>query len=304
MGTRYQDAWLRTQFAPDPDRFTVETPPDPGHGDKSDATAPVIMMDAPVLQGGGEIFTDSIFENDMPLPVGRQIDETPLNDDGTGRSTPEIKGHGYGGIFRPLSSHEPTVGDDTYAPGYGRGALGSVRGRDVGVDEKVTHEYGRPYRFHNEDFFGVTTEGMNNPPITQDPGDPVLRRGLNAYSENDGDGGRTRGNNTSSWTVNMPSWKKGIYYQSNVNRDFNPPNRTHGQVRMIRPDIVTIIGDAPPPDDSDKYASPFSSLQKFLPKRRKLTGIRRVPGPWDEEILANAPDPVFTGMSADGMVVQ
>lgn len=281
---RYTDAWLKTQFAPDPDRFTVHTPPDPGHGDKSDAQAPTIMMDAPVLQGGGEVHLgDSLFENMHNIAPPVRIDKTPI--DGSG--PPSERGHGYGGTTRPLSQDE----------GYGRGILGMLRGRDLGAAKRETSQFGRPYRFFNEQWFGTQTTGMEPPPITEGSGDRVLRRGLNAYPENDGDSGRPR-----AWTVNMPSWKRGLYIGSNVNRDFTPPHRTHGQVRMVRPDIVTIIGDAPPPDKPDKYASPFSSLQKFMPKRRKIRGIRRVPTPFDEDIVANAPDPFVSG-GADGMIV-
>jgi hypothetical protein len=72
---------------------------------------------------------------------------------------------------------------------------------------------------------------------------------------------------------------------------------------MVEPDIVTIIGDAPPPEKSDVYASPFSSLQKFMPTRRRPRGIRRDPAPWDEDLLAVTPVGVITPLGVDGMVV-
>ena len=146
---------------------------------------------------------------------------------------------------------------------------------------------------------------MEPPPITQGPaGDAVLRRGLNGYPENDGDGGRP-----TSWSVQEDietvggTWRRGDYEQSNIQRRFRPPFRRHGEVKMVEADIVTIIGDAPPPDKPDVYASPFSSMAKFMPKRRRVMGIRRDPGAWDEDLQAR--EPSYEGMaSVDGMVIQ
>lgn len=289
MVTKYTDAWANQhQFYPEGERFTVETPPDPGHGDMSEAPNAIIMQDAPVLQGGGEIGGEFLFENFVHLPPATRIDNTPVEGDGTGSD----RGRGYGGTFRPLSA----------ALAYGRGILGGVRGRDLGADERETKQFGRPYRFWNEHYFNYLLEGFAPPPITKGPGDPVLRRGLNAYDENNGSGGRVRGIGPGSWKVPSPSWRYGWYLGSNVNRDFTPPNRTHGEARMVRPDIVTIVTSAPPPAKSDKYASPFGSLQKFMPKRRKIRGVRTVPGPWDDELVADAA-PNFELPSIDGMVV-
>lgn len=288
---RFTDAWARAQFAPDLDRFTVETPPDPGHGDMSEPSNAVVMQDAPVLQGGGEIVTDALFECYQHLPPAVEIDKTPVGGHGTVRD----RGHGYGGTTQPLGAAE----------GYGRAVMGSERGDDRGADRRATGQVGRPWRKYNEQWFGLTTIGMGRPPITDGPGDDVLRRGLNAYPENDGPGGRQRGNGSSSWTVNNPSYKPGLYQSSNVNRDFSPPHRTHRMVRMNRPDVVTIIGNAPPPDKPTKYDSPFTSLQQFglnIAGRRR-PGMRRVPGPWDEALVATAPTQSVPTGAADGMVV-
>lgn len=288
MATRYTDAWRnQQQFYPEGERFTVETPPDPGHGDMAEPNSAVVMMDAPVLQGGGEIISDAIFENYEHLPPASRIDDTPVS----GSGTVAERGHGYGAIFYPLSS----------AVAYGRGLLGGVRGRDLGAPKKGTSQTG-PYKFFNEQWFGTFLVGMSAPPITEGPGDRVLRRGLNAYPENDGSGGRVRAIGPGSWDVNTPSWRKGWYLGSNVNRDFTPPNRTHTTTRMVRPDIVTIVTSAPPPTKSDKYASPFFSLQKFRPKARRTRGLRRVPGPWDDQIIAEAP-PSLEVAPIDGAVI-
>jgi hypothetical protein len=287
MQTTYRDAWLKQQFYKDPDRFTVETPPDPGHGDTSELPNAIVMQQAPIAPGEGLIFSDIAWENSTHLTQPNPIDTTPID----GQGTPVDRGHGYGGIFRPEE-----------APKYGRGPLGAVRGRNLGAPRKQTGQLGRPYRFFNEKWFATLTQGYEPPPITEGTGDPELRRGLNAYPENDGDGGRTRGNGTNSWRVNIPSWKRGTYQGSNIQRDFTPPNRTHTNARMVRPDIVTIVGDSPPPPKSDKYSSPFTALQKFLPKRRRVSGLRKAPGPWDEAIVSTSPQPI-SPTPIDGLVV-
>lgn len=300
----YANAWLNQQqnrWTPDRDRFTVETPPDPAHGDFSVPPEAVVMQGAPPAEAGGDIVSDVNWENAKHLPTSHLIDRTPVD----GQGTVQQRGHGYGGTSRPYAKNVPRTGDFNRTPGYGRGFLGFFRGRDDGAAKDQTSQPPK-YQFFNEQWFGVITSGFAAPPITSGPGDRVLRRGLNAYPENDGDGGRTRDggvNVGSSWTVNMPSWKRGDYLRTNVNRDFTPPNRTHDNARFNRPDVVTIIGDAPPPTESDKYASPFTSLQKFLPKRRRIRGIRRVPGPFDEQSIVDT-QATFEIPSADGMIVQ
>lgn len=275
---RYEGAWRRqaSEWYPDPDRFTVHGPPDPGHGDKREAPAP-LMMDAPVLQGGGEIFTDATWENHEHLPPSVLIDSEPVE----GHGTPEQSGHGYGGTYR--------IGAST-------AELGAVRGRDRGAAKKQTSDSPK-YRFFNEVFFGFFTRGFEPPPITTNPGNPVFIRGINGHPLNNGPQERP-----TAWTVEGDGWRRGDYEGSNVDRDFTPPNRRHGEVRMVEPDIITIIGDAPPPSKPDVYASPFSSLQKFLPKRRRVSGMRRDPGPFDEDMVAQS-TPVTVSQSADGMVV-
>jgi len=283
---RYEGAWLRSQadWYADPDRFTVNTPTDPAHGDKSDAPPP-LMMDAPVLQSGGEIYSDAIIQGYTELPPAMPIDHTPVQ----GQGTPEESGHGHGGIT---------------TPGADIGLLASRRGLDEGAAKRATSST-TPYRFFNENFFGFFTKGFEPPPITQGPGDAVLRRGLNGYPENDGEGGRP-----TAWNVDADiaivggTWRRGDYEGSNVQRDFTPPNRRHGEVKMVEADIITIIGDAPPPSKSDTYASPFSSLQKFLPKRRKVGPLRQDPGPWDEDIVANTAGITSLAPSSDGLVAR
>ncbi len=258
---RYEGAWARqaAEWFQDPDRFTVSGPTDPAHGDKSDAPPP-LMMDAPVLQDTGDIYTDVMWENHDNLPPGDPIDRTPID----GQGTPEQSGHGYGGVFRL---------------GATSGDLGNARGRDVGAPTRST-KTSTVYQKHDETHFGTYTVGDEPPPITRIPNNPALIRGINGYPANDGDAGRP-----GSWTVNVPSWRRGDYFGSNVQRNFRAPSFRPG-IKMVEPDIVTIIGDQTPPDQWDPYASPFSSLQRFLPWRRKVQGIRRDPGPWDEDLQA------------------
>jgi hypothetical protein len=260
--TRYTGAWARsaTQWYEDPDRFTVSGPTDPAHGDKANAPPP-LMMDAPTLHDTGDIYTDAIWENYHNLPPSDPIDRTPAE----GQGPPGESGHGYGGVFRITATDAE---------------LANARGRDLGASRRATQTT-PVYKKHDETFFGTHTIGFDPPPITHISNNPGLIRGINGYPANDGSGGRP-----GSWRVNAPSWRRGDYYQENVQRDFSPPDRRHGQFKMVEVDSVTIIGDQPPPDQWDPYAPPVSSLQRFLPWRRRVRGIRRDPGPWDEDMQA------------------
>lgn len=297
----FADTWLRSQWEPDRDRFTVETPPDPGHGSTAEEPNAVVMQDAPIAQGGGEIVSGDVqMEHDFPRAKTVRIDETPV-----GHGPPAEKaGHGYGGVFGFFDATE----------GYGRGILGALRGRDLGADRRATVQVGRPWRFHDDDYFGTETDGMTSTPLAGSPaGNPVLVRGINAYAANDGDGGRQRPDvesglqSRSSWRVNAPSWKVGRYLGSNVQRGaFHPPIRTHHEVKYGQPDIVTIVGDAPPPTRPTKYDPPWSSLKQFglnVPGRRR-PAMRRQPEPWDEDVVvANTDRGQIGGEVADSMVV-
>lgn len=289
----FKDTWLRSQWSPDPDRFTVETPPDPEHGDRAEPANAVVMQDAPLLQGGGEIVTDACMEHDFYRSKTVVIDQTPV-----GHGPPAGKaGHGYGGWFGFFDATE----------GYGRGILGALRGRDLGADRRATVQVGRPWRFSDDNYFGTMTAGAHDTPLSDETAAPVLVRGLNAYPANDGPGGRTRGDGTGSWTVNGPSWKPGLYLGSNVQRGaFHPPIRTHRAMKWNQPNIVTVVGDAPPPVRPTKYDSPFGSLQQFglnVPGRRR-PAMRRQPEPWDNEVVtANTDRAQVEGQVADSMVV-
>jgi hypothetical protein len=289
----FKGTWLRQQWQADPDRFTVEGAPDPDHGNRDEPSNAVVMQDAPLLQGGGEIVTDACMEQDYPTAKTVVIDETPV---GHG-PPPQQAGHGYGGWFGFLDATE----------GYGNGILGALRGRDLGAARRGTVQVGRPWRFWDDTYFGTTTEGADGSPLADEGGPAVLVRGLNAYAANNGDGGRTRGNGSHSWRVNTPTWKRGLYLGSNVQRGaFHPPIRTHHDMKYNQPNIVTIVGDAPPPARPDKYSSPFGSLQQFglnIPGRRR-PAMRRQPEPWDNEIVtANTDRARIEGQVADSLVV-
>jgi hypothetical protein len=265
----------------DPDRFTVATPTDPLHGDmttEADAGSP-LLIDAPIAQGGGEIYSDAFFENRGHLPTSTLIDKTPVE----GQGNPEATGHGYGG---------------RYNPGATTAELAFMRGRDDGAAKRQTSTDAK-YRHSDDDYYGFSVDGYRDTPIARmGAGNPVFIRGINGHPANDGDSGRPW-----AWRVNSPSWHLGTYEESKVQRNYRPPTLHRDVVKVTEADIVTIIGDAPPPDKSDTYASPWSSLQKFMPKRRRVGGIRREPGPWDEDLQAKVPSPDYAGFVGDGLVV-
>jgi len=237
------------------------------------------MMDAPISQGGGEIYSDAFFENRGHLPNPTLIDQTPVS-----IGTPEQSGHGYGGRFNP---------------GATTAELNFVRGRDDGAAKRQVSD---PVKYKNvdDDFYGLAIDASRDTPIARMPaGNPVFIRGINGHPVNDGDSGRPW-----AWRVNSPSWHLGVYEESKVQRDrFRAPSMRRNIPKVVEADVTTIIGDAPPPSKSDTYASPFSALQKFMPKRRRVGGIRREPGPWDEDLQAMEPTVGSAGFIGDGLVV-
>lgn len=270
MGT-YTDGWLRRQWIPEEERFTVHSPPDPGHGDTSDSSNVITTMDAPLSQPGGEVFGDVYFEATHQLPGSDPIDNTPTGSGGT--RIPEVSGH-EGGPTSPLATLSQRA---------------AARGVDMGAAKRSTTDTmeltGHGWLDH-EDPFTAVSEGARTTPMADQGGEGYLqyRRGINADPANDGDSGRA-----DAWTVDAPSWKLGRYQATNIQRTFRAPTLSHDQVKYAQERTITIVGDAPPPVKSTKYNSPFSSLQRFLPKRVPLTGgIRRQPAPWDEAaIVAN-----------------
>lgn len=295
MNTRFTDAWRRqseSDFYGEDERFTVSGPTDPAHGDKSDAPPP-LMMDAPTSQSGGEIYTDSTWENWEQLEEPITIDETPVQ----GQGNPEQVGHGFGGDFMP---------------GQDISVLAGHRGIDRGAHIRATRTT-PTYKFWDDKFFGFFSTGFDPPPVTHGANNPVFIRDVNGHPANNGPQSRP-----TAWRVNPNDEKivngarRGDYEESNVERGaFQSPRSipydlpgakgTHPR-KVVEADIVTIIGDAPPPHQSDTYASPFSSLQKFLPKRRKVRGTRRDPGPWDED-LQSLDLGVSQAVGVDGLVV-
>lgn len=131
------------------------------------------------------------------------------------------------------------------------------------------------YQFFNEHWYGVEVEGTAATPITEGA-KPAYVRGINSAD------------------VNNPAWHgyrsaggrylPGVYRWTNINRDFAPPRRQH-DFRYVRPDVVTIIGDAPPPTKPNQYSSPFSSLQRFRSDIKMKPMQRRIPAPFDEDLI-------------------
>lgn len=294
---RYTGLWARQQAQAyeDPDRFTVEPPPDPGHAyDPSAPPEPVVQQQAPVLPGGGEIVTDVTIEEVAGRPPSDPIDHTPAEGDGhAGHDSPP------GGNHR-LSATPPT--------------LALLRGVDMGAVRREVGQLGRPFQYPSEQYFGVAVDGSQAPPMTQGPGDLLLRRGVNAYPSNNESGGRMRPSGPGrtpagqegrgSWRGS--GWRAGRYQPlvTNVQRHFKVPNRTHRRFRVLQPDVITYVGDAPPPDVDSRYSSPFTKLQRFGLNvgRTRRPGMRRSPGPWDDAQVAAAPT-VSAGVPVDGLVV-
>jgi hypothetical protein len=275
---RYTGAWLRSQdFERDP-QFRVEPTPDPQHMVPGAGDPPNPSWKAPTYQESSADMTSpevvglEAFDIPAAVPV---IDQTPIV-------------HTDGGPFSAFNTPWE---------------LQRAHQVDKGADLKESY-YPAHYMFFNEHYYTATSQGAPPPAITQGAGDKVLRRGLNAYTENLGESGRDRaGRSDAELRASYPydgfRFRPGEYFQTNVNRNFSPPRRAH-DYRWVRPNVVTHIGDAPPPIRPDQYSSPFSSLQRFKKDLKSKPMIRRVPAPFDEDLVhdgSDAPMQATVGMT-------
>lgn len=146
------------------------------------------------------------------------------------------------------------------------------------------------YQFFNEHYYSYDLEANGPMPIVTKAGNALpWLRGLNSSPVN----------NPAVDSYAGRGWRQGRYIGSNVNRDFTPQRRQH-DYRFVRPDVVTIIGDAPPPVKPTRYGPMHSSLQRFRKDIKSRPMQRRQPPPFDEDMLhdgsANAPQaPVDSG---------
>jgi hypothetical protein len=251
---RYEGAWARTQLfeREGVERFTVETGPDPEHR-RPGAGDPNPSWDAPVYADAGQFATDIVPGGVMsealePPPPVTLLDQT----------TP---GHQAG-----------YVGDAYSQP------LTLQAAHEVDEGAHVKNRYFTDaFELWNEHYYDAWQDGSPAPAIVERAQGPY-GRGINSAPMNNTGNERDRPGRTGV------AWRPGRYQWHNVNRDFSPPRRAHG-FRWVRPDVVTHIGDAPPPAKPDQYSSPFSSLQRFRTDIKSRPMLRRVPAPFDEDLI-------------------
>lgn len=246
---RYSRAWANMQFAQDP-QHGVLPEPDPEHRKKG-AGDPNPAWNAPVYQDSGQIGTDVLpggvnhEGHDVP-PTVPLIDRTPTT-------------HVDGGEFSAFNTQYE---------------LQEAHNKDRGAALKERYQ-ANAYEFFNERYYDAWLDGSPAPAITEGVKAAYVR-GINSAEVNNGPSGRTR-----AWSGR---WRAGRYQYHNVNRNFSPPRRQH-DYRFVQPNVVTHIGDAPPPDKPDTYSSPFSSLQRFIKDIKTKPMARRVPPPFDEDLI-------------------
>jgi hypothetical protein len=270
---RYEGAWARQQFTEDADRFTVETGPDPEHR-RPGAGDPNPSWNAPVYADVGQFATDVIPGGvhtealDPPPPV-RVLDDT----------TP---GHQAG-----------YVGDAYSQPG----TLQAAHALDEGAHVRNRY-HPDGFQFDHEHYYDLWLDGSHAPAIVDRAQGPY-GRGLTSAPMNNV--GNERARPGRSGVI----WRAGRYQWHNINRRFTPPRRAH-DFRWLRPDVVTHIGDAPPPAKPDQYSSPFSSLQRFRTDLKSRPMLRRVPAPFDEDLIydgSNTAPQMPVGYDGFGLVL-
>lgn len=85
-------------------------------------------------------------------------------------------------------------------------------------------------------------------------------------------------------------YRPGHYRQWNLWRKMAPPFRSHDQ-RAAALNVVTAIGDAPPPRPASPYNSPFSSLARVRRTVNARPQLRRIPERFDEAVMTDGSEP-------------
>jgi hypothetical protein len=240
------------RFEREGDRFTVETGPDPEH-QRPGAADPNPSWNAPVYGDVGQFATDVV-----PGGVHSEAHQVPAQVQVLDETTP---GH-QAGYVGDAYSHPAT--------------LQAAHRVDEGAHVRNRY-HPDAFEFAHEHYYDATVEGSPAPAIVDRAQGPY-GRGLSSAPMNNA--GNERDRPGRSGVV----WRPGVYRWHNVNRDFTPPRRAH-DFRWLRPDVVTYIGDAPPPAKPDQYSSPFSSLQRFRRDIKSRPMLRRVPAPFDEDLI-------------------
>jgi hypothetical protein len=153
-------------------------------------------------------------------------------------------------------------------------AISESHSADHGADDKNVY-FPEAYQFFNEHYYGYDLEANGPTPIVAKAGNatPWLR-GINSSPTNNPPVNSYAGR----------GWRQGHYIGSNINRRFAPQRRQH-DYRFVRPDVVTIIADAPPPTKPTRYGPVYSSLQRFKTDIKSRPMQRRQPPPFDEDLL-------------------
>jgi len=249
---RYEGAWARLQlFEEEPDTGVLQYPDaehrTPGGGPVNPSTKAPTYAD--VGQFGTDIVPGGVDHEGIDPPA-----VVPIMD----RTTP---GHAAGYVGN--ANTDPLILQEAHD--YDEGAA---------LRDSFDH---RVWENVPEHYYDLTLDGSPPPAITARI-TPPYGRGVNSAPANNAGNERNRPGRTG--VVPRP----GVYHWHGVNREFSPPRVAH-DFRWVRPDVVTHIGDAPPPTNPDRYSSPFSSLERFRTDLKSRPMLRRVPAPFDEDLI-------------------
>lgn len=246
---RYTGAWARSQQAERDPQHGVLPTTDPRHATPGDQD-PNPNWKAPVYPDPGDNNQVLGADDWKMAPHPGPIDRTPQS-------------HTDGGVYSTFNTPQELQATHDDERGAGR------RSRfDIPL-----------YEFEHEHYYSARFDGSPPPAMASRAGLPHVR-GIGANPLNNGPSGRNRPGRDNVTP------RPGVYQWSNVNRDFAPPRRTK-DYRFVRPNVVTEIGDAPPPDKPDTYSSPFSALQRMILDIKDKPMSRRVPAPFDEDLIVD-----------------
>jgi len=148
--------------------------------------------------------------------------------------------------------------------------------RDFGADDASTrHEPKFAFSTDRRDATETILGEEYAPGVT----DVALRRGLTADPIN----------NPPLASYLGRSYRPGYYRYTWYEHDFSPPDRRH-DYRMVRPNLASVVADAPPPAEPGPYNSPFSSLARAIRNVGRKPMLRRVPETISEPVMTDGLD--------------
>lgn len=161
--------------------------------------------------------------------------------------------------------------------------LGALHSVDRGAPARFTEDPGttKTQNAHLGDSWNTYyVEGLKAPPVTEGPGDVQLRRGLNAYPEN----------NPPREMYGGEGWRRGVRIWHRDEHNLAQPLRRH-RWRVIYPNVAATASNIPGATEPGPYGpAPWSSLARAIRRQNAKPQTRRTPAPLSEAMVTDGLD--------------